>query len=307
MSYSLDHVISMKDFTREMIDEVLELAEKLEPFARGRPCRMLEDKLLALLFYEPSTRTRLSFDAAIKRLGGSSIDFGMVEASSVSKGETLADTIRVVSEYADAIVLRHPKEGAARMASDYSSVPVINAGDGGGHHPTQTLLDLYTIKRESKLEEIDIALVGDLRYGRTVHSFAYALSLYGVNIYLVSPPQLQMPQHIKSDLVHRGITIKETNSIEDVLGKIDVLYMTRIQKERFAEQSEYLAVAGSYRLGSEMLSNARENLIIMHPLPRVNEIDASVDATSHACYFKQSFYGVPTRMAVLVKLLEGKI
>ncbi|RZN14390.1 MAG: aspartate carbamoyltransferase [Methanosarcinales archaeon] len=307
MSYSLDHVISMKDFTREMIDEVLELAEKLEPFARGRPCRMLENKLLALLFYEPSTRTRLSFDAAIKRLGGSSINFGMVEASSVSKGETLADTIQVVSEYADAIVLRHPKEGAARMASDYSSVPVINAGDGEGHHPTQTLLDLYTIKRESKLEEIDIALVGDLRYGRTVHSFAYALSLYGVNIYLVSPPQLQMPQHIKSDLVHRGITIRETNNIEDVLGKIDVLYMTRIQKERFAEQSEYLAVAGSYRLGSEMLYSARENLIIMHPLPRVNEIDASVDATSHARYFKQSFYGVPTRMAVLVKLLGVKI
>jgi aspartate carbamoyltransferase catalytic subunit len=293
----------MKDFTREDIDEILSLAERLEPCARGKPCRLLEDKLLALLFYEPSTRTRMSFDAAIKRLGGNSLDFGTVETSSVSKGETLADTVRVVSEYADAIVLRHPQEGAARMAAEYSKVPVINAGDGVGHHPTQTLLDLYTIKRESKLEGIDVALVGDLRYGRTVHSLAYALALYGATIYLVSPPQLQMPEHIKSDLSQQGVTLRETSSLEEVLGCVDVLYMTRIQKERFAEQSEYLSVAGSYRLTSEMLSEARSNLIIMHPLPRVGEIDPSVDATTHARYFQQSFYGVPVRMAVLVKLL----
>jgi aspartate carbamoyltransferase catalytic subunit len=297
----------MKDFTREDIDEVLLLAEELEPFARGKPCRLLEDKILALLFYEPSTRTRMSFDVAVKRLGGSSIDFGTVETSSVSKGETLADTVRVVSEYADVIVLRHPKEGAARMASEYSSVPVINAGDGVGHHPTQTLLDLYTIKRESRLEDIDVALVGDLRYGRTVHSLAYALALYGANIHLVSPPQLKMPEHIISDLVQSGISIKETSSLEDVLGDIDALYMTRIQKERFAEQSEYFSVAGSYRLSKEMLSDARDNLIILHPLPRVNEIDPSVDETSYARYFQQSFYGVPVRMAILAKLLGVKV
>ncbi|OYT63555.1 aspartate carbamoyltransferase [Methanosarcinales archaeon ex4484_138] len=306
MSFSLRHVISMKDFTREDIDEIFELAERLERVASGVPCRLLEDKLLALLFYEPSTRTRLSFDAAMKRLGGASIDLGSVEASSVAKGETLADTIRVVGGYADAIVLRHPSEGAARMASEYSRVPVVNAGDGVGHHPTQTLLDLYTIKRENRLDGISVALVGDLRYGRTVHSLAYALALYGVRIYLVSPPQLRMPEHIKSDLLESNIVVEETSRLEDVFESVNVLYMTRIQRERFAEPSEYLAVAGSYRLTSEMLSGVRDDLIIMHPLPRVGEIDSSVDETPYARYFKQSFYGVPVRMALLVKLLEGR-
>lgn len=307
MSFSLRHVISMKDFRREDIDEVLLLAERLEPYARGGSCRLLEGRVIALLFYEPSTRTRLSFDVAVKRLGGTSIDFGTVETSSVSKGETLADTIRVVSEYADVIVLRHPREGAARMAAEYSSVPVVNAGDGVGHHPTQTLLDLYTLKRESRLEGIDVALVGDLRYGRTVHSLAYALALYGANIYLVSPPQLKMPEHIISDLVQSGISISEYSGLEDVIDRVDALYMTRIQKERFAEEGEYLAVAGSYRLTSEMLSGVRDNLIVLHPLPRVNEIDVSVDATRYARYFRQSFYGVPVRMAVLSLLLGVEV
>jgi aspartate carbamoyltransferase catalytic subunit len=289
----------MKDFSRDEIDIILKNAMNFEPIARGQISSLLFGKVLATLFYEPSTRTRLSFETAMKRLGGEVIDLGPVEKSSVAKGETLADTIRVIGNYADAIVLRHPREGAARMAAEYSNVPIINAGDGAGHHPTQTLLDLYTIMRESKLSNLKIALVGDLKYGRTVHSLAYALSMYHADMTLISPNQLQMPDVIKKDLKKQGASISETTTIEDVIGEIDVLYVTRIQKERFPDPAEYQKVAGIYRITEELLKKARDNLIIMHPLPRVDEIDSAVDRTKYARYFEQSFYGVPVRMTLL--------
>ena len=289
----------MRDFSRDEIDIILTKAKEFEPAARGKKSTLLSGKLLATLFYEPSTRTRLSFETAMKRLGGEVIDLGALEASSVAKGETLADTVRVIGNYADAIVLRHPREGSARMAAEYSNVPIINAGDGAGHHPTQTLLDLYTIMRESSLSNLKIALVGDLKYGRTVHSLAYALSLYHADMTLVSPAQLTMPEVIKKDLKKQGASISETANIEDVVGDIDVLYVTRIQKERFPDPAEYQKMAGSYRVTGELLKKARDNLIIMHPLPRVDEIDPAVDGTKYARYFQQSFYGVPVRMALL--------
>ena len=297
------HIISMRDFSRVEIDHILQRAEKLETFASKRSSDLLEGKILAMLFYEPSTRTRLSFETAMKRLGGETISMVSAEASSAAKGEMLADTIKVVGEYADVIVLRHPKEGSARMSAEMSDVPIINAGDGAGHHPTQTLLDLYTIKRESHLHNLNIVLIGDLKYGRTVHSLAYALSLYGANISLVSPEELCIPSDIKEDLKKRGINVHETTKLEDVMGDADVVYVTRIQKERFPDLSEYQKVAGSYRISLKSLKNCKEDMIIMHPLPRVDEIDIDVDSTKHAKYFKQAFYGVPVRMAVLSLVL----
>jgi aspartate carbamoyltransferase catalytic subunit len=297
------HVLSMRDFSREEIDSVLELASKLEPYAHGKKSDMLSGKILALLFFEPSTRTRMSFETAMKRLGGGVINLGPAEGSSISKGESLADTVRVIGGYADALVIRHPKEGSARLASEFSPVPVLNAGDGAGQHPTQTLLDLYTIKKESHLEDLSIALVGDLKYGRTVHSLAYALSLYRADITLVSPPTLRMPEQIKSDLSSKGTNVRETCDLNEVIRNVDVLYMTRIQRERFPDPVEYKKVARSYRITPEYLAGVKENLIIMHPLPRVDEIAPAVDATKHAMYFKQSFYGVTVRMALLKMLL----
>lgn len=299
------HIISMRDFSRDEIDFILNRAKEFEPFAKGKKSDLLSGKILATLFYEPSTRTRLSFDTAMKRLGGEVIDMGSIESSSVAKGENLADTIRVIGNYADAIILRHPREGAARMASEYSKVPIINAGDGAGHHPTQTLLDLYTIMRESNLQGLKIALVGDLKYGRTVHSLAYALSLYHADMTLISPKQLQMPDVIKKDLKKQGAVVSETTNIEDVIGDVDVLYVTRIQKERFPDSAEYQKVAGIYRVTEELLKKARDDLIVMHPLPRIDEIDPEVDRTKYARYFEQSFYGVPVRMALLAMALEA--
>jgi len=241
----------------------------------------------------------------MKRLGGEVIDLGSIESSSIVKGENLADTIRVIGNYADSIVLRHPREGAARMASEFSKVPIINAGDGAGHHPTQTLLDLYTIMRESSLSRLRIALVGDLKYGRTIHSLAYALSLYHADVTLVSPAQLKMPDVIKTDLKKQGALVSDTTSIEDIVEEVDVLYITRIQKERFPDPAEYQKIAGVYRVTEELLKKARDNLIIMHPLPRVDEIDPVVDRTKFARYFEQSFYGVPVRMALLAMAMEA--
>src|SRR3972149_10430460 len=227
----LRHIISMKDFSHDEIDIILKRAKDFEPIARGKKSSLLSGKILATLFYEPSTRTRLSFETAMKRLGGEVIDLGSIESSSIVKGENLADTIRVIGNYADSIVLRHPREGAARMASEFSKVPIINAGDGAGHHPTQTLLDLYTIMRESSLSDLKIAIMGDLKYGRTVHSLAYALSLYHADVTLISPAQLKMPEVIKKDLKKQGAVVRETTSIEDIVEEVDVLYVTRIQKE----------------------------------------------------------------------------
>ncbi|MFY1112905.1 MAG: aspartate carbamoyltransferase [Methanosarcinaceae archaeon] len=300
MSFKNRHVISMKDFSREEIDHVLDTAEKLEPVARGmEKSRLLDGKIIALLFFEPSTRTRLSFETAIQRLGGQIINLGSVEASSVMKGENLADTIRVISKYADLIVLRHPQDGSARMASEFASVPIINGGDGSIHHPTQTFLDLYTIRRESHLEGLKIAMAGDLKYGRTVHSLCHALSLYGAEMTFVSPPELRMPAEIVRDLKRQNIKVGETDSFEDVIGDIEVLYMTRVQQERFPDPEEYEKVKNRLKLTGELLENAAPDLKILHPLPRVNEISPEVDETPYACYFQQAFYGVPTRMALL--------
>jgi aspartate carbamoyltransferase catalytic subunit len=300
MKFKDQHIISMRDFSREMIDHILCAAEMMEPIARGEQrSDLLAGKILAVLFFEPSTRTRMSFETAMYRLGGDVLNLGSVDASSISKGETLADTIRIVDGYADAIVLRHPKEGAAQLASEFSRVPILNAGDGAGHHPTQTLLDLYTIKRESHLEDLKIALAGDLKYGRTVHSLCYALSLYGAQITLISPKELCMPEEIVNDIVERGAEIIETDSVEDAINDVDVLYMTRIQKERFPDPAEYHKVANRLKITTESLKDVKPWLKIMHPLPRVNEIDPKVDATLHACYFRQAFYGVPIRMALL--------
>jgi aspartate carbamoyltransferase catalytic subunit len=249
----------------------------------------------------------MSFETAMLRLGGNVLNLGSKDASSVIKGETLADTIRVISSYSDAIVLRHTSEGAAQMAMEFSSVPIINGGDGAGHHPTQTLLDLYTIKRESSLEHPDVAIVGDLKYGRTVHSLTYALSLYGANITFVSPQQLKMPDQIIGDLKARGAHVNETENLDQVLNNIDVLYMTRIQKERFPDPTEYNKVANAYKITNKQLAHVRQNMIIMHPLPRINEIDSSIDNTAHARYFQQSFYGVPIRMALLTIVMEADI
>ena len=295
------HVVSMRDLTRDDVEFILDYAESMMPYAKAG-VRVLENRILALLFFEPSTRTQLSFDSAMKRLGGSTLSLTS-EESSVLKGETLADTIKVVEGYADAIVLRHPKEGAARMASEISRIPIINGGDGAGHHPTQTLLDLYTIKKESHLDNLDIALLGDLKYGRTAHSLAYALNMFNANIALVAPEGLQMPKHIVDTLN----SVRLVEDVDEVIRDVDVLYVTRIQKERFPDPTEYLRVAKSYRLTLRVLERVRENLIIMHPLPRVDEIAPEVDQTKHARYFKQAFYGIPVRMALLAILMNGSI
>jgi len=300
----MHHIISTREYTKEMFDEILEMAEKLEPIARGeKQSKIMDGKVLALLFFEPSTRTRMSFEAAMLRLGGQVLNMGSVEASSITKGESLSDTIRVVTQYADAAVLRHPREGAALMASEYSASPIINGGDGAGHHPTQTLLDLYTIKRESSFENLNIALAGDLKYGRTVHSLCYALSRYNAKINLVSPPELKLPERIVDDLKKRNIDVTITTNMEDVIEDIDVLYMTRIQRERFPDPAEFNRISNSMRITKELIQSAKPTMKIMHPLPRVNEISFDVDDTPHAAYFKQAFYGVPVRMAILCKVL----
>ncbi len=292
------HVVSMRDFTREDVISVLNYAEEMLPFAR-KGTELLQNKILALLFFEPSTRTQLSFNSAMKRLGGSTLSLSS-EESSILKGETITDTIKVVEGYADAIVLRHSREGAARMASEISTVPIINAGDGAGHHPTQTLLDLYTIQKESHLDNLDIALLGDLKYGRTAHSLAYALNMFEANITLVAPDGLQMPSHIVDTLDSATVT----DNIGEVIQDVDVLYVTRIQKERFPDPNEYLRVARSYRINQSMLQGVRNDLIILHPLPRVDEISTDVDTTKHAKYFQQAFYGIPVRMALLSMVME---
>ncbi|MEM0302244.1 MAG: aspartate carbamoyltransferase [Archaeoglobaceae archaeon] len=297
----MKHLISIEDLTKQEILKILDKAEEFEDVALGiRKCRILEGKILANLFFEPSTRTRISFETAMKRLGGEVVNISAQEASSIAKGETLADTIKVVSNYCDAIVIRHPLEGAARFAAENSAVPVINAGDGAGQHPTQTLLDLYTIRKECrKLEGISIALVGDLKYSRTIHSLIKALTLFDTKIYLVSPEILSLPEDFLEEL---NGDIKRAK-LEDIIGEIDVLYVTRIQKERFLDEEEYRKVAGSYRITTATVEKMKESAIILHPLPRVDEIDVKVDSMRQARYFKQAFYGVPVRMAILSEVM----
>jgi len=301
------HVISVHDLSTEEIIDVLDRAEGMLAVARGEATMdRLKGKVLASIFFEPSTRTRLSFETAMNRLGGGVIGFSGTEATSVVKGETLADTIRMVSGYADAVVLRHPQEGAAKLAIEFSDVPIINAGDGAGQHPTQTLLDLFTIRREmGRLEGLNISLIGDLRFGRTTHSLAPALARFGNTINLVSPEGLEMPGGVIGYLKDTGKLGKISHSLEDIVPKTDVLYVTRIQKERFPDPVEYEKVAGVYRVDPALVAMGPEKMIIMHPLPRVNEIAPEVDALPQAKYFSQAFNGVPVRMALLSMLIGG--
>lgn len=300
----LNHLISIKDIGKKEVLKILEESEKMENLLRSKKTvKIMDGKILATLFYEPSTRTRLSFETAMKRLGGAVIGFTDIKNTSVMKGETLGDTIRVISDYADIIAIRHPYEGSARLASEYATVPIINAGDGSNQHPTQTLLDLYTIKREmGKINGIKIAFIGDLKYGRTVHSLCHALSLFdNIKITFISPEELRIPKEIISDLEKNNTEFCEKRNID--LEGIDVVYMTRIQKERFPDLNEYQKVKGTYKLTLKHVEN--KNLIIMHPLPRVDEIDPRVDNLPQAKYFQQSFYGVPVRMAILKILLKN--
>ncbi|MFQ5814996.1 MAG: aspartate carbamoyltransferase [Candidatus Hydrothermarchaeaceae archaeon] len=289
-------IISIKDFEREDIRHILSLSEKMK---EGSKSDLLEGKILACLFFEPSTRTRLSFETAMTRLGGTTIGFSEAGVASISKGESMVDTIKTVEKYCDAIVIRHPQEGSARLAAEVSEKPVINAGDGSNQHPTQTLLDLYTINREIGRLDVDIGLVGDLKYSRTVHSLAYALAMFGAKLTLVAPPTLELPREVLSDLRKFDVPVTETNDLETVISKMDVLYVTRIQKERFPDPEEYEKIKGAYKITVESLANARDHLIILHPLPRVDEIATEVDSTKHARYFQQVQYGLPVRMAVL--------
>lgn len=300
-------VVSIRDFSREQIEHVLKVADKMVPIAKGEERSvLLEGYVLGSLFYEPSTRTRLSFDCAMTRLGGRTLGFDEPKGSSVAKGETLADTIRMVDAYCDVVVLRHPQEGAARLAAHFAGKPVINAGDGAGQHPTQTMLDLFTIRKEKKsLDGINVVLVGDLKYGRTVHSLSEALAMFGAKLTFVAPPSLQIPKEHLKQVESMGEKPKISSSLQDVIGDADVLYVTRIQKERFPDPAEYQKVAGTYRIDLEMLKAVKKDMMIMHPLPRVGEIAPEVDQTSHAKYFDQAFNGVPVRMALLGLVLGG--
>ncbi len=298
MEFKGRDIISLKDFSREEIDFVLKVAQTMEPVAKAGS-DLLRGKILATLFFEASTRTRLSFESAMHRLGGSTIGFAEAEIASVKKGENLADTMRVVESYADVIVVRHPLEGAARLAAEFASVPVINGGSGAEEHPTQALLDLYTIvKEKGRIDGLNVALVGDLRYGRTVHSLAYALSLYDVRLFFVSPDILRMRREVL-DAIKGKVKVVEKSNLEDVIGNVDVLYVTRIQKERFPDAAEYAKVRGSYRVDLSLLERARKELIVLHPLPRVDEIAPEVDGTVHARYFGQVWNGVVMRMGLL--------
>lgn len=299
------NLISILDLSTDEIDELIKTANDIiaNPDKYADKCKR---KKLATLFFEPSTRTRLSFEAAMMELGGNVIGFSESSSSSASKGESVSDTVRVVSCYADIIAMRHPKEGAPMVASMKSSVPIINSGDGGHNHPTQTLADLLTIKREKgRFENLTVGMCGDLKFGRTVHSLIHALSRYtGVKFVLISPDELKIPTYLKTDFMDKNnIEYEENSDLESVMSKLDILYMTRVQKERFFNEADYIRLKDSYILTEEKLKNAKEDLCIMHPLPRVNEISTAVDDDKRACYFKQVENGKYIRMALILKLL----
>jgi len=295
-------IISIEDFSREEITYILNTSKTMEPVAT-QGSDMLKGKVLATLFFEPSTRTRLSFETAMLKLGGSVIGFAEAEIASVKKGENLADTVRTVENYADAIALRHPLDGAAKLAAELAKVPIINGGSGSEEHPTQALMDLYTLQKEKgKIDGLKIALVGDLRYGRTVHSLAYALSLYNIELHLISPESLRM-RHEVLRTIQNKIPVTEDSNLEKVIPQVDVLYVTRIQKERFPDPAEYAKVKGVYKINLDTLGTAKKDLIILHPLPRVDEIAPEVDNTPQARYFQQVRNGVVVRMALLALVL----
>ncbi len=303
--FSLTDIVSINDFSKQDILAVLKQAALMEKMPRNKKAKILENKIVASLFFEPSTRTRLSFETAIQNLGGKVIGFADAGISSTKKGESLSDTIRTVSGYCDAIVMRHFIEGAARRAAEVSRVPVLNGGDGANQHPTQTLLDLFTIQKAfGKIYGLTIGLLGDLKYGRTVHSLAVALAKFdNIKLVFISPEMLKMPDYVKSELKGK-IFFKETASLEHYLPKLDLLYATRIQKERFPDLTEYEKVKDAFVLDKDILKNAKKHLKIMHPLPRVNEISPELDETEHAIYFEQAKNGVPVREALLYLLKD---
>jgi aspartate carbamoyltransferase catalytic subunit len=298
-------LVSIDDFsTSEMID-ILDMAEKFE---KQPVQKLLEGRVIATLFFEPSTRTRLSFESAINRLGGKIVGFSDAASSSITKGETLHDTIRMVSSYSDLIVIRHPIEGSARYASEIASVPVINAGDGANQHPTQTMLDLYSIRKtQGTLENLNIFMVGDLKYGRTVHSLAMAMSKWNATFNFISPDELRMPEEFKLYLDNMGLKYYEHSDFSDIISKADIIYMTRVQKERFSDPMDYEKVKNVYVLKNVMLKNTKSNMRILHPLPRVNEIHTDLDTNPKAYYFEQALNGVYTRQAILCTLLGIKL
>ncbi|HNY02047.1 MAG TPA: aspartate carbamoyltransferase [Bacteroidales bacterium] len=294
-------LVSINDFTREDHVRILDLAEAFEKHPRQK---ILEDYVVATLFFEPSTRTRLSFESAATRLGARVIGFSEPASSSVTKGETLRDTILTVSNYCDIIVMRHPKEGSARFASEVSGVPVINAGDGANQHPTQTLLDLYSIRKtQGSLDNLNVAFVGDLKYGRTVHSLVQAMCNYNTTFHLVSPLELKLPSSVKLSIKEKNLEYRQYTDMHEVLPVVDILYMTRIQRERFSDPLDYEKVRNAYILRNNMLDNCKSNLKIMHPLPRVNEITTDVDNNPKAYYFTQALNGVFVRQALLASIL----
>ena len=303
------HLISPLDFSVEELDKLLDLANDIEnnPDKYAKAC---DRKKLATCFYEPSTRTRLSFEAAMLNLGGSVLGFAGADSSSAAKGESVSDTVRVISCYADICAIRHPKEGAALVAASKATIPVINAGDGGHQHPTQTLTDLLTIRSlKGRLDNITIGLCGDLKYGRTVHSLIHALVRYeNVKFVLISPEELRIPEYIREDVLKaHGVEYKEVERLEDAIGELDALYMTRVQKERFFNEEDYIRLKDFYVLNKEKLQAAKEDMLILHPLPRVNEIAVEVDDDPRAVYFKQAQYGVYVRMALILTLLEIEV
>ena len=300
------HLIDPLDFSVEEIDALLDLAGEIER-NRERYSHLCDGKTLATLFYEPSTRTRLSFEAAMLNLGGRVLGFASADSSSAAKGESISDTIRVVSCYADICAIRHPKEGAPKVASQFSGIPVINAGDGGHQHPTQTLTDLLTIRSlKGRLGDLTIGLCGDLKFGRTVHSLIKSLSRYqGIRVALISPDELRLPDYIRKEVLDREeIPYEEVSDLEDVMGKLDILYMTRVQRERFFNEEDYVRLKDCYILTSKKMAAAKPDMAVLHPLPRVNEIATEVDSDPRAAYFKQAQYGVYVRMALIATLLN---
>lgn len=298
MEFKQKHIISMRSLSRDEITHILHTAALL----KEKACPdLLRGKIIASLFFEPSTRTRLSFESAVCRLGGRILSLGSSEISSLSKGESFSDTIRMIESYSDLIVIRHPADGAASLASQIVDIPVINAGDGSNQHPTQTLLDLFTIQEAfGSLEGKKIAFIGDLKYGRTVHSLSRALSLFGAEMFFISPPSLELPEYMLSELEDRGTLYHVLESFDDILPEIDILYMTRIQEERFPDEEDFEKVRNSYVLNRKnVLGRCKKEAVILHPLPRVNEISTDLDDTPHARYFRQAANGVPVRKALL--------
>ena len=306
MNFNGKDIISIKDFSKDIINYILDYAQDMVPYAKGDKYKdILKGKVLSSLFFEPSTRTRLSFESSMNRLGGKVIGFSDPSATSQKKGESLADTIKMADSYSDVIVIRHSQEGAARLAAEFADVPVINAGDGAGQHPTQCLLDLFTIKSEkNKIGNNKIALLGDLKYGRTVHSLSVLLSNFDVNVYFISPKELKMRNRETEYLRTQGSKFKEMTDYRKVLDLLDVLYMTRIQKERFVDLEEYERIKNFYVFNREDLNVTKDNFKLMHPLPRITEISPKVDPSEKTIYFKQTKYGLHLRMALLAELLK---